>query len=229
LPVQAEAEIAELQLSLGQTREAIRTAQRAARLEVPTAVRVSGLAYYRERDWNNAVRFLARSSALSPGDVEVWSALADASLRVAALPEAIEAARMALRLRPGDRGAARVLACALVRTGGYNEATVLCEAHGWDLLPHTYLARLMMDTGQLEQACQFIRLWVDRRPRDSSAWMHLAYLSERMGRFRDALYHYRQAWLVSPGNNEARRRYLQLKDALDSGEFPPVHAAPETY
>lgn len=133
---------------------------------------------------------------------------------------AVEAGQTALRLRPSLTDAARVVAQAFVRMRDHGSALRLCEQHGWDLLPHADLADLLIETGNLAAAADFLATWVERRPSDVAGWLAFGYLCERTGRFQDALAYYEKAWQLTPRDEATRSRYLDLQEAIELGELP---------
>lgn len=216
--VDVEAEIADCQFALGHYREAAVAAQVPARSGSRLARRVLSLALYRQRNWAEAVPALRSFVATVPVDAEAWRALAESCLMLGRDTEAAEAAQTVLRHDPQDRDAARLLGQAAVRLRRYDEALDICTRYGWDILPYPYLARVFIDTNQLEAAAEFIAVWSDRRPGDVLAWMYKGYLAERSGRLRDALACYEEAMRRKPDYREAMQRCELLHAALEDGE-----------
>lgn len=226
--IDVQAEIAACHLDLGHPLRAIEAARNGVAAGHGAALRVAGLAYFRERAWGNAARDLGRAVELdADADLQIWRSLAQSTLMVGQYDRAISAAQSARNLAPRDQEAGWVLAQALVLSRRYDEALRLCADEGPQLLPLPYLALTVIEVGQYAEAAELLRTWLDRRPNDVMAWLFMGYLSERQGRLDEALAYYGEAWRRNPGHVQARNRYQNLQDAMEYELVPEAVRVPD--
>lgn len=216
---EAEAEMAEVQLSLGRTREAIRTARGGVREGLPRAMRVTGQAHFQEGDYRQACDVLHSLLEEQPGDAEAWYLLAASELMRGMNEEAITHAETAMRLRANDERARSIRAQALTQAERYTDALeMLAEEPG--LLSPPFVARCFIGTGMVEEAAGYISTWIERQPDEPLAWLYFGYLSILMGQYDDALRYYAEAWRRAPSNDFARDQYQQLQAAVEADMLP---------
>lgn len=219
-PAQVAAEVAECHLILGLDREAIEAAREPAAAGNALAQRVLGIAHYHLRHWREAVDALSAYLGQTPDDVEAWTAFAWSQLLSGSLQGAVEAGNTALRLNGSQVSAASAVAQALVLQGRYREALELCHVHGTTILPYPYLFQAFIEAAEPEQAANYVREWVQRRPNDAEAWLAMGYFAERMAHYQDAVTYYAQATRVAPDNQQARDRWQRLSHAIENDLLP---------
>jgi len=100
-----------------------------------------------------------------------------------------------------------------------DDAVAAVERHGTAILPYPHFAHLLMESGEIGQALQFVTEWTNKRPRDAEGWKYMAYLCERGGRHKDALGYYDQAVQRAPLDHALRKRREQVQAYVDAQAF----------
>ncbi|HTV00478.1 MAG TPA: tetratricopeptide repeat protein [Luteitalea sp.] len=143
-------------------------------------------------DAGGALALLWTASGLAPGDADIQMRLASALERVGALDAAIDAWRLALAARAGDRKATRGLVLALVAAGRSPDAVVLARA-GVEAAPKDVEALVTLGLAQSEQdvaaALETMQAALARAPDHTLARYNLALLLKRVDRVDEAITH----------------------------------------
>ena len=217
--LQARSEMAEVMYTLDRFDMAIRTAHLPAKRGDAIAQRVLAFSSYRQNDWAQAALWLQRYCRKKADDAEAWSVLSECQFRLGNDQLAIHAARRALQIDNSDEHSAGLLAASLVRQSDVDEALAVCHAHGWRILPLTYLTRLLIDAGQLTEAAELFGIWVERQPNDRNVWLYGGYIAELLHHYEDALRYYGEAHRRAPRDRFIQRRYQRLRRAFELGLF----------
>lgn len=219
----------ECEYELRQYLQAIKTVATAFRSQYMPAVRLTGLAYAKEKEWAQAVTVLRQYVAITTDDAEAWRALGESLYALGDYAAALQAAREANQLLPEDSLSASLLAQALVANRQYEEAADFCARSAIPgILPQESAAVLLLETRQLELASQVIQNWVHTNPRNVQAWMAFGWLDELMNDLDNALAHYHQVLRIKPDHRpalEALRRVSFLIENQDQGADDNSEAA----
>lgn len=203
------------QYALQQYLQAVKTVAPAARSNHVPALRLSGLAHAGNQDWQQASEQLVRYVAQQADDAEAWRVLGEAYFGLGNYQEALRSAREAWQLDRNDRRAASLLAQSLIVTRQFDEAAEFARPFNPGILSPEYLAVLLLETHQLEQASQLLNRWVEQAPRNIQAWMSFGLLDEMMNDLDNAEQHYRQALSIKPDHLPAQEALRRVNYALN--------------
>jgi len=219
LRADALTEMAVCALELGQHQRALELTRQLGQIDSLKATRVRGVALWRLGKWAEASQLLNKYVRIATADAEALVALAHCQLMLGDLRGARDNGQRAREVKARDQDAACITVQALVGLGEYEEAARVGNSHGFAGVPPGCVARLLVGLRQFQDAAEFIRSWLKNNSDEPDAYACMGWLSIRMNRLADALYHYEHALELSPENRWLQAEVDALRDALRNPEL----------
>jgi tetratricopeptide (TPR) repeat protein len=217
---EATAQLARVELLLGETPQALRTFARAGSLGVSDANFHAnyGLALMQLQDWLPAERQLRLATELDPELAVAWSHLGIVRLQRGRVPEAVQALRRARQLEPDNEDTRYNLASALARSGDHAAVLALLgdpPVRRADLLALQGMS--LRGMGRLQEAVASLQQAADKAPRNVDILNNLGVVLAESGDVDAARATWRRVLQIAPANETARSN-LRARGGLPQDE-----------
>lgn len=172
--------------------------------------------------WHDSERLYRRALALRADNFIAHDALSGVLLSRGDAEGAVDHAREALRLEPGNPDTPAALGNALARLGKLDEAVAVYRmaivGQPRRAFLRSNLAAFLGNQGKLDEAAAELREALRLDPESADAHENMGVVLGRQGMYGEAFAEFAEALRIDPGNEEIRAQLEQARSLRDAGE-----------